>query len=111
MGSAAGGSTQGATSQAQAPQQTMSTVDFAKQFAPMATSLADFQRTNHYTPQDYIQAYVSNGQPTKSHQSTIAQPVIKTTSPFSNSAFGGQSPLGNIFGLLDLKNNNKLGGY
>jgi hypothetical protein len=115
MGASSGGSTQGAASQSQAPQNTMSTVDFAKQFAPMATSLADFQRTNHYTPQNLIQAYVNGSQPTQTFADFkslggIGQSTTNAQSQGTNSAFGGQSPLGGLFGLLDLNNNNKLGG-
>lgn len=115
MGGSSGGTTVGAASQSQAPQaqaQTpMSTIDFAKQFAPMATSLADFQRTNHYTPQDYIQAYVQGSQPTKAFDGynsgiAAAKPVADTRQTelqrqwgifgngSSNGLLGGNSKIG-----------------
>jgi hypothetical protein len=115
MGASSGGSAQGAASQSQAPQapqNTMSTVDFAKQFAPMATSLADFQKTNHYTPQDYIQAYVNGSQPTKAFAGTATTQPNYSRGFQSNQGYQGMGGMQNANGtsLLDLMSNNKLGG-
>lgn len=118
MGGSSGGTTTGAAAQPAysptEPTPQFSTIDFAKQFAPMATSLADFAKTNHYTPQNLMQAYVQGSQPTQTfadYKSAIAaaQPQLQPRNGFG---FGNNQDYSmganrNITGLLG--NNFKIG--